>query len=66
VPAYVRASRRLGTRSDARAGAVPDHVVLEGPIEGSVVIDAVVPVSDPVVVESRAGSEPVASGIGAR
>jgi hypothetical protein len=66
VPAYVRASRRLGTRSDARAGAVPDHVVLEGPIEGSVVIDAVVPVADPVVVESRAGSEPVASGIGAR
>lgn len=66
VPAYVRASRRLGVRSGARAGAVPDRVVLEGPIDGSVVIDAVVPVADPVVDGSRAGSEPVASGIGAR
>jgi len=63
VPAYVRAGRHLGVTSDARAGAVSDHLVLEGPIDGSVVIDAVVPGSDHGSDDAPAGSEPVESGL---
>ncbi|MGV8978546.1 MAG: MATE family efflux transporter [Cellulomonas sp.] len=48
IPAYVRASRRLDVRVHARPGVTPEPVVLEGPIDGSVVIDAVVPLADPV------------------
>jgi len=46
VPAYVRAHRRLGDSPVAplaRVGATPDPVALEGPSDGSMVVDAVVP-----------------------
>ena len=68
IPAYVRASRRLGIRSEAGVGGVRDHVVLEGPIDGSVVIDAVVSVPDlgPDADDALTVSEPVESGVGAR
>ncbi|HEX5332159.1 MAG TPA: MATE family efflux transporter [Cellulomonas sp.] len=68
VPAYVRASRRLGVRSESRVGGARDHVVLEGPIDGSVVIDAVVPAPDlcPDAEDALTGSEPLESGVGAR
>jgi hypothetical protein len=46
VPAYLRAKRRFAAMPGARGGAVPGLVVLEGPIEGSVVIDALVRVPD--------------------
>jgi putative MATE family efflux protein len=51
VPAYVRA-HRLAAMPDARAGAVSGLLVIEGPTEGSVVIDAVVPVPGARVPEA--------------
>ncbi|MBO3094848.1 MATE family efflux transporter [Cellulomonas dongxiuzhuiae] len=46
VPAYVRAHRRLASAPVAplaRVGAMPEPVALEGPSEGAMVVDAVVP-----------------------
>ena len=76
VPAYIRAKRRFAVMPDARAGAVAGLVILEGPTEGSVVIDAVVRVPDGGArvdrtmpdegVREQAGVEHVACGAGAR
>ncbi|MGV8966482.1 MAG: MATE family efflux transporter [Cellulomonas sp.] len=42
VPAYLRARHRFATMTTAGARAAPDVLVLEGPTEGSVALDAVV------------------------
>ncbi len=56
VPAYRRAQRRFTAVPAAPAGQAPVPVVIEGPSEGSVVIDAVVPSFPEPAQRSTAGS----------
>ena len=76
IPAYLRAQRRLAAVPAPEAGAVSTLVLVEGPTEGSVVLDAVVRVPTGRVVAPEvampddahepAGVERVGSGVGAR
>jgi putative MATE family efflux protein len=77
IPAYLRAQRRFAAVPAPVAGAVSALVIVEGPTEGSVVLDAVVRVPTGRVVAPEvampdddvhepAGDERVGSGAGAR
>lgn len=56
VPAYLRAQRRFPAMPAVRVGDVPELLVLEGPIEGSVAVDVTVP--DVCAAEPRENAGP--------
>jgi putative MATE family efflux protein len=53
VPAWVMARRRFAAVPDDDAGAAVDVLVIEGPVDGSVVIDAAIPAPDAGVRAAR-------------